>query len=464
MDWNSAATVSCGTMNEPNPDYSDRNPALGEHYPSHIGAVRDAFDAALGAAGASHCVVFSGALHYAFLDDRDYPFRPNPHFLYWAPLNALPQSYIVYTPGETPTLIYYQPHDYWNPVPGEPEGYWTAHFDVRIVHRPDDVADHLPESRDNCILIGEIPDDAHAHGIDRVNPTTALNVLHWRRGTKTEYELACMRLASRRGVAGHVAAEAAFRDGRSEFGIHQAYCKAVSLADNELPYNNIVALNEHGAVLHYTLLDRQPAAESRSFLIDAGAQVHGYAADITRSYSREDSRFAELIDRVDAMQLELVSHVRAGVSNVDLHLQNHALLATLLIDAGLAHGEPDALVDAGVTRAFFPHGIGHLLGLQVHDVGGFQASESGGTVDTPDGHPNLRLTRELLPDMVLTIEPGLYVIDTLLDELRGTDAKALIDWDAVDWLRPFGGIRIEDNVRVLPDGSENLTRDAFAAT
>ena len=82
-----------------------------------------------------------------------------------------------------------------------------------------------------------------------------------------------MRLSSRRGVRGHVAAEAAFRDGHSEYEIHRAYCQAVSHIDSELPYGNIIALNEHGAVLHYTDLDREPPTDRRSFLIDAGRWV-----------------------------------------------------------------------------------------------------------------------------------------------------------------------------------------------
>ena len=186
-----------------------------------------------------------------------------------------------------------------------------------------------------------------------------------------------MRLASERGALGTRAAEAAFRDGRSEFDIHRAYCKAVSHTDPELPYGNIVALNEHGAVLHYTDLDREPPATIRSFLIDAGAQVHGYASDITRTYSSGDQRFQALIDRMDAMELEIVARVQAGVDYRDLHVDTHRMLAEVLVDAELATGDPDTLLETGVTSAFFPHGLGHLLGIQVHDVGGLQENEAG---------------------------------------------------------------------------------------
>ena len=444
-------------------DYTDRNPALGALYAEHIETVTARHDHALEQAGASHAVIYSGNPRIAFLDDYQMPFKPNPHFVSWAPLTRLPFSYIVYTPGETPVLIYFQPHDYWHVVPGAPDGYWTAQFDIRVVHSVDDVAKHLPEEREKCIVIGEMQDPALSFGIERVNPTTAINILHHARGVKTQYELAAMRLASHRGVAGHIAAAAAFHNGESEFDIHRAYCKAASHTDAELPYGNIVAVNQHGSILHYTDFDRRAPAEPRSFLIDAGAQVHGYASDITRTYSFSDQGFQDLIDRMEDLQLAIVGRVRAGVDYRELHVDTHRMIAKVLVDAELASGDPDTLLETGVTAAFFPHGLGHLLGVQVHDVGGFMENESGTTIDPPSGHPFLRLTRVLEENMVLTVEPGLYAIDMLLENLRGTPAEHHVNWKTVDWLRPFGGIRIEDNVRVLVNDRENLTRNAFSA-
>ena len=445
-----------------NADFSDRNPMLGALYGAHLDTIRERHDRALERAGASHVVIYSGNPKRMFLDDNDYPFKANPHFVHWAPLTALPFSYIVYTPGESPVLVYYQPRDYWHVVPGAPDGYWTEHFDIRIVNTTEDIPAHLPADREKCIAIGEFDDESMAYGIERINPSAAVNNLHYARGAKTEYELAVMRLAAKRGVAGHVAAEAAFRDGLAEFEIHRAYCAAVSHVDAELPYGNIIALNDHGSVLHYTNLERRAPQKIRSFLIDAGAQVHGYASDITRTYANGDARFQALIDRMDVLEQDVVARVRAGVDYRDLHVGTHRMLAEVLVETELASGDPDTLLATGVTSAFFPHGLGHLLGIQVHDVGGHQENETGGTIDPPSGHPFLRLTRVLKEDMVLTIEPGLYVIDMLLDELRGTPAEDHVNWQTVDWLRPFGGIRIEDDVRVLSDGAENLTREAFA--
>jgi Xaa-Pro dipeptidase len=216
-------------------------------------------------------------------------------------------------------------------------------------------------------------------------------------------------------------------------------------------------------VLHYQHQSLQHPETLRSFLIDAGARVNGYASDITRTFSYDDPDYAALIARFDELQLSLVAEVRAGVNFADLHLTTHRKLADLLVEIDVAKGSAAALIESGVTAAFYPHGLGHLLGLQVHDMGGFMADDEGTHIDPPSGHPYLRLTRDLEENQVVTIEPGLYVVDLLLAELAGTPAEKMINNKRVDWLRPFGGMRIEDNVRVTRSGCENLTRDAFAA-
>ncbi len=436
---------------------------LGTLYPEHIQTIKSRHDQALERAGGSHAVIFSGAPRAVFLDDYDYPFKPNPHFVGWLPLTQTPHCYVIHTPGETPVLVYYQEEDYWHLPPANPEGYWADQFEVRVIHTTEDVARHLPEDRSQCILIGEIGDPAHAFGIERINPSSALNMLHYARSVKTAYELECMRGASRRGVQGHRAAEKAFHAGKSEYDIHLNYCRAVQHTDSELPYGNIIALNENGAVLHYPHQSRTKPAEFRSFLIDAGAGINGYASDITRTYAKESGEFADLVARFDNLQQELVAEVRAGLDFAEVHMLCHRKIAELLAEFGVVNGSADALIEEGVTSAFYPHGLGHLLGIQVHDVGGHLGDDFGTTIDPPSGHRFLRLTRQLEEDQVLTIEPGLYVIDMLQEQLAGTPGHAMVNQERLDWLRPYGGIRIEDNVRVLADGCENLTRDAFAA-
>ena len=130
---------------------------------------------------------------------------------------------------------------------------------------------------------------------------------------------------------------------------------------------------------------------------------------------------------------------------------------------GIIKGTPEAAVADGVTSVFFPHGIGHLLGLMVHDAGGFMAGPDGGTRPKPEGHPYLRLTRELEAGFVVTIEPGIYFIEMLLAKAAADGRGRAIDWKRVEALKPFGGIRIEDNVVAGKGAPRNLTREAFAA-
>ncbi|KZC18316.1 Xaa-Pro dipeptidase [Rhodanobacter sp. FW510-R12] len=430
-------------------------------YPHHLAILRERADKALALGGFDHLLVAAGAPLRKFLDDQDCPFVASPHFRHWLPLTDTPGSWIAYTPGAKPKLVFVQPRDYWHVVPEAPHGYWVEHFDIVIVRSAAEAVAQLPGGKRAVIA----PACPGIDGVEINNPQQVLDYLHWYRSYKTPYELALMREASRIGARAHRAAEAAFRAGESELGIHLAYLAAARQIDAELPYASIVALNEHGAVLHYTNFDRTPPAKSRSFLIDAGASAAGYASDITRTHASPQSReFQALIDSMETAQLGYVAKVRAGQSYPELHIHAHHVLAGVLREHGFVRMSAESAVASGVTSAFFPHGLGHPIGLQVHDVAGFQQSERGGSIARPDGHPYLRMTRVLEPGMAVTIEPGLYFIDMLLAELRDKPVAADIDWAKVDAFRQYGGIRIEDDVVCTDGAPENLTRDAFALT
>ena len=195
-----------------------------------------------------------------------------------------------------------------------------------------------------------------------------------------------MALATVAGVRAHRAAERAFRAGASEYEIHLAYCQAAGAREEELPYNNIIAFDRHAAVLHYQVLDRSRPPGVKSFLIDAGAQHAGYACDITRTYAADAGEFLDLIRSVDSVQQKLCDRVRPGVDYRDIHLEAHRSLAGVLVTHGIVTGSPEAAVESGLTSVFFPHGIGHLLGIMVHDASGFAAGPAGGTREKPEGH------------------------------------------------------------------------------
>ncbi|HSE11029.1 MAG TPA: Xaa-Pro dipeptidase [Rudaea sp.] len=435
---------------------------LARLYPDHLATLQQRADAALARGGFDRLVVAAGVPAHEFLDDRPYPFAVNPHFKHWLPVTKAPGSWLVHTPGKKPTLIYLQPHDYWHVVPDAPAGYWVEHFDIVTIREPQQARAHLPAAGARCAIIGE--SNATVGDFAPNNPAVVLNHLHYHRAYKTDYELAMMRVASKLGARAHRAAEATFRSGGSEYAIHMAYLGAVHETENELPYSNIIALNQHGAVLHYTDLNRAPPAHAHSFLIDAGASFHGYASDITRTYAADDApEFRALVDAVDAAQRGFVDKVRPGQAYPELHVHAHHVLAGILREQDFIRMSAAGAVESGVSSVFFPHGLGHLIGLQVHDVAGFQRDEAGGTIDKPPGHPYLRLTRTIAPRMVMTIEPGIYFIDMLLAELKNRPQARDINWDKVERFRAYGGIRIEDDVACTEAAPENLTRDAFAA-
>ncbi len=429
-------------------------------YPAHLETQSERASRALAHAGFERLVIFSGRERVAFRDDIPYPFVANPYFKAFLPLARHPDCALVFAPARKPELIYMQPRDYWHMAPAAPEGYWLDHFHVRIVTEPAQLDAALPDDLSTTAAIGEnilIPERFAA-----VNDTALLNMLDYQRARKTPYEIECIAAANRRAVPAHQAARAAFLAGAAEFDIHQAYCRAAQHTDHELPYGNIIALNEHAAVLHYQHLDREAPHESRSFLIDAGAACQGYAADITRTWS-SDPAFQELIGAMERLQQLLCVAMVAGAEFPVLHDQAHQALAQVLVEADIARGTPEQVYAQGITRYFLPHGLGHLLGLQVHDAGGQLADAAGNAAPPPEHYPWLRLTRRLEPDFVVTVEPGLYFIDLLLNELAADPAAKQINWRRVEQFKPFGGIRVEDNIAVGTAGPRNLTREAFAA-
>jgi Xaa-Pro dipeptidase len=436
--------------------------ALATIYTAHVTIQKLRHDRALTEGKFDHAVIFSGALHYQFLDDMSYPFKPNPHFKSWVPVVDNPNCFVVYTPSLKPKLIYWQPVDYWHKVAETPNEPWVEKFDIVMIADPDQAKSHMPQGR--IAFLGEWDSQFAAWGDLTPNPEPVINSLHWDRAWKTEYEIECLRRANERGARGHVAAERAFRDGKSEFEIHVDYLSAVSHAEEELPYGNIIALNEHASSLHYYHPERARLnGNLHSFLIDAGGQYNGYASDITRTYSRQNDEFQELIQAMDEMQLSLVEGIRPGVNYPDIHLLAHQKTAEILVQFGFVRDiDAEGVLQRRISSTFFPHGVGHYLGLQVHDVGGFMADRGGKTIPKPEGHPYLRLTRVVEAGHVFTIEPGLYFIDTLLAELRNNENAKFVNWEKAGAFRKYGGIRIEDDVVVTETGHENLTRNAFA--
>lgn len=432
----------------------------GDLYGDHLREVMSRADRALAATGFDGLIVGSGSQRYFYLDDSTYPFRPNPRYRAWLP-DTSPDCFVVYRPGNRPKLVFHQPDDYWYLPPALPEGYWVGAFDLQVVRSPSELRRLVGASGRWAVLAEPGP---ATEGLGDHDPAALVGMLDYARAVKTPYEIECLALATAAGVRAHRAAEAGFRAGASEYEIHLAYCRAAGAREEELPYNNIIAFGTHAAVLHYQVLDRQRPPGVKSFLIDAGAQCAGYACDITRTYAAAPGEFQDLIAALDTAQRVLAERVRPGVDFREIHLEAHRAIASILVAQGLVSGTPEAAYESGLTSVFFPHGVGHLLGLMVHDAAGFMAGPEGGVLPRPDGHPYLRLTRKLEAGFAVTVEPGIYFIESLLEKARAGAHGRAINWRRIEALMPWGGIRIEDDVVAQAGPPRNLTREGFAAT
>ncbi|HQY62508.1 MAG: Xaa-Pro dipeptidase [Myxococcales bacterium] len=393
-------------------------------------------------------------------DDQSFALRSTPHFQHWLALNE-PDCALIVAPGHTPTLVWPSGLDFWE----RPRAPLTTAFDRSLrVERPRAYAAGKDLLRDLAptgaiAFVGEDPEAAADWGLDATaeNPATLLRDLDALRVTKSAYERACLVEANRVAALGHEAVRRAFASGdASELELHLAFLGATAQDDPETPYKNIVAKGRNGAILHHIAYLREGKGEE-SLLLDAGATFQGYCSDITRTWvkgaSAAASAFLGLVQGVEALQRDLCLGAVAGLRYEELHDESHRRVSTVLADVGLVRLSPDEICARGISRLFYPHGLGHSLGLQTHDVGC--------AIERPRGdNPFLRNTAVIAPGQAFTVEPGVYFIDQKLAELREGASAGAVSFALVEALGALGGVRIEDDLFVGPDGGapENLTR------
>jgi Xaa-Pro aminopeptidase len=275
------------------------------------------------------------------------------------------------------------------------------------------------------------------------------------RRVKDESELARMRAAERATQAGFRTLEGLVEPGRTERELQvELEAQFFRAGADSLAFDTIVAGGPHAAVLHFSPTVR-PLAAGELVLVDAGGEVRGYASDVTRtcpvtSFSAEQKAVYATVRR--ALRAA-TGACRPGVEWRDVHRTAALVIAEGLVDLGVLRGEPDDLFEQGAVTLFFPHGVGHMVGLGVRDAGGRAPGRA------PLGHPypSLRVDLPLERGFAMTVEPGLYFIPPLLDrDVRERFAR-VVDWSRVDALVPLGGVRLEDNVVVTDDGCEVLT-------
>ncbi len=222
-------------------------------------------------------------------------------------------------------------------------------------------------------------------------------------------------------------------------------------------YGTIVGSGANSAVLHWPASGRRMAA-GELVLIDAGGSLDGYTADITRVYP-VDGEWSERQRDLHAIllqaQVNALNGCQVGVEWGDLHLNTARELAEGLGALGIMRCSADEAVESEAIALFFPHGLGHMLGLGVRDASGLAPGRH--EVRTFAG-ARLRMDLPLQADYLVTVEPGLYFIPALLnDPKKRAQHQARVNWDQLEPWMELGGMRIEDNVLVTPQGPRNLT-------
>jgi Xaa-Pro dipeptidase len=429
------------------------SPSMTTLYQEHLAVLSNRYENAMTHFGLDAIVLASGEKSYYFQDDHTHPFHAYSGAQQWLPFTLGAETYVVLKTGEKPTLIWPIRDDFWHAPNPVPSGDWQHDWNIVTARKADKWFADLPKQ---TAWLGpqSMPFAVACEGLKAY--------VDFAKAVKTDFEIQAMRQASMRGSAGHIAAKEAFLAGGSELEIHLAFLKASQQSAFQEPYPGIVGLNEHAAVLHYEHKSIEQMANSRTLLIDAGANEHGYASDITRTFTRHDDDFNALINDLDTMEQKLCRSAMSGVSFRDLHQDTLVGIATLLLEHKVCSLSVEEQLTKRIPQVFFPHGLGHLLGLQVHDVGGHQIDQAGTLSKPDDSAPFLRLTRTLEKNMVITIEPGLYFIPMLIDKMKAEVSNHGCDMARIQHFMPYGGIRIEDNVVVKNDQPENLTRIAFS--
>jgi Xaa-Pro aminopeptidase len=381
--------------------------------------------------------------------DLTYPFRAHSEYLYLTDRER-PGGVLAYDPADgwvDFVVPVSRDERLWEGASeGEPEGRPIAELETWLQRR-------------SAAPIANLGQPLEGLGSDAALTSELRATLNRVRRQKDAVELDRMRTAERATRAGFAAIAPRLVAGATErevqIELESAFLRAGA---DRLAFDTIVGGGPNSAVLHFPPSSRA-LRDGELVLIDAGGESRGYDSDVTRTYpvsGRFAPEQAELHALVRTANLEATQHCVAGTEFTEVHLTAARVIAGGLVELGLLRGDPDALVARGTVSLFFPHGVGHMVGLGVRDAGEILA----GRTPDPQVFPGLRIDLPLLPGYVVTIEPGVYFVPALLrdPELRARHRDA-VDWDRAERMLGFGGIRIEDNVLVTTDGFEVLTAD-----
>lgn len=289
-----------------------------------------------------------------------------------------------------------------------------------------------------------------------------INAVIAQRSVKADYEIAEIENALDISYAMNLLAMSYTKPGTIEKEIAGAVEGMALSLGRGISFPVIFTVN--GQILHNHGHDNF-MKEGQLALLDSGAfSYEGYSSDITRTFpvtGKFTDKQKDIYNIVLAANLKGIESSKPGVLNRDVHLAAAKVIAEGLIKLGLMKGDADEAVKAGAHALFFPHGLGHMMGLDVHDMEDIGENYVGYNNEikrsTQFGLRFLRMARELEPGFVMTIEPGIYFIPNLIDKWQSENLHtAFINYDKVNEYRDFGGIRIEDDIVITHEGCRVL--------
>ncbi|MCY4444310.1 MAG: M24 family metallopeptidase [Proteobacteria bacterium] len=453
--------------------------------------------------GIDHLVIGSGKQDYYHRDDVCVPFRTHPLFSYVCPMPG-PYHLIHFSlPYTSPHLMYYAPDDFWHLTP-KPQGHplWemfqgyictdiTSRFSQLEKQASIETSTSKVASKKRLVFLGPETDvpDHYEH-----NPEDVENYFSWLRSQKSTYEITCLMRATQSALYGHEALQRAFLQETSlshrtptERDLYYLYQIESQSIASEFAYPPIIAIDEHCATLHYDHYSHDPSHMAThkgvNLLVDAGSTCFGYSSDISRTtlkpyasslqtisgkYIAKNAHntFAEMLTQLKTLQHEIIQLIKPDLPFSHLHEYSLKGVYRILKDAELIK-TPHSLSEADTitcARTFYPHGIGHMLGLQVHDVYAedpYQDTKPASTSSIDPSKTSEQTVKKLRPKLrpysVFTIEPGIYFIESLIDKLKTTHKHIALNDALITEMTPLGGMRVEDNIFINKDKAVNLT-------
>ncbi|XP_065914902.1 xaa-Pro dipeptidase-like [Dysidea avara] len=354
-----------------------------------------------------------------------------------------------------------------------PPEHFKKKYQVDQVRFTDEISSVLESLKPSVLLTlhglntdsGHFSREAHFDGISKF--TVDNEFLHPRiaecRVIKTPYEIEVIKYANKISSVAHKEVMRTIKPGMKEYEL-ESYFQHVCYSRGgcrHVAYTCVCASGCNSSVLHYGHAgapNDKTIRDGDMCLFDMGGEYCCYTSDITCSFP-VNGKFTEnqkiIYNAVLKANRAVLAAAKPGVEWVEMHKLAERVELEELVKCGILHGDIEEMMKVNMGAVFMPHGLGHLLGCDVHDVGGYPEGVERPTVP---GLKSLRTARVLKEGMCLTIEPGLYFVDALLDPMLANPAQnCFVNRDVLERFRNFGGVRIEDDVVVTATGCDLLT-------